>query len=193
MVYHERGHALVALSLIGTDPVHKISIIPRGIAALGYTMQVPTEDRYLMTKSELQNRIPSLLGGRAAEALVFGDVSTGAHNDLSKATDIARSMVKEYGMSESVGQVCFAREKRAPYLNTSLSEGSENSQGTAELIDKEVRQIIARQYEQASTILKQKRPVLETGAKLLLEREKIDGEELKALMNEPPEDPASPY
>ncbi len=186
VAYHELGHALVALSLPGTDPVHKISIIPRGIAALGYTMQVPTEDRYLMTKSELLNRISSLLGGRAAEALVFGDVSTGAHNDLSKATDIARSMVKEYGMSEAVGQVYFAREKRARYMNTPPEGAMEYSQGTAELIDKEVREILARQYEQAEAILRENRSALERGAKLILEREKIDGEELKALMGGSP-------
>ena len=182
VAYHELGHALVALALPGTDPVHKISIIPRGIAALGYTMQVPTEDRYLMTKSELLNRIASLLGGRAAEALVFEDISTGAHNDLSKATDIARSMVKEYGMSESVGQVYFARENRAPYLPMPMDGNWEYSQSTAELIDNEVRAILAREYERASSILVEQRDVLERGAELLMEREKIDGEELRALM-----------
>ena len=108
VAHHERGHAVVALSLPGTDPVQKISIIPRGISALGYTMQVPTEDRFLMSKTELLNRIATLLGGRAAEQIVFKDISTGAHNDLSRATDIARSMVKEYGMSEKVGPVYFA-------------------------------------------------------------------------------------
>src|SRR5512136_191351 len=99
VAHHEIGHALVAMSLPGTDPVQKISIIPRGIAALGYTMQFPTEDRFLLKKTELLNKIATLLGGRAAEEIVFGDISTGAHNDLAKATDIARSMVKEYGMS----------------------------------------------------------------------------------------------
>ena len=108
VAHHEMGHAVVALSLPGTDPVQKISIIPRGISALGYTMQVPTEDRFLMSKTELLNRIATLLGGRAAEQIVFKDISTGAHNDLSRATDIARSMVKEYGMSEKVGPVYFA-------------------------------------------------------------------------------------
>jgi cell division protease FtsH len=184
VAYHELGHALVALSLPGTDPVQKISIIPRGIAALGYTMQVPTEDRYLMTKSELLNRIASLLGGRAAEEIVFGDISTGAHNDLSKATDIARSMVKEYGMSEKVGQVYFATEKRAPFLNMPMEEGAHYSQTTAELIDTEVRQILADQYEVATGILREKRGVLDRLAKTLQEREKIDGEELKRLMGE---------
>jgi cell division protease FtsH len=115
VAYHELGHALVAMALPGTDPVRKISIIPRGIAALGYTMQVPTEDRFLMRKTELNNRIATLLGGRAAEALIFNDISTGAQNDLSRATDIARSMVKEYGMSERMGQVYFANKAAAGF------------------------------------------------------------------------------
>jgi cell division protease FtsH len=184
VAFHEVGHALVALSLPGTDPVHKISIVPRGIAALGYTMQVPTEDRYLMTRSELLNRIASLLGGRAAEEIVFGDVSTGAHNDLSKATDIARSMVKEYGMSPELGQVYFAREKQSPYMNTPLEGAWEYSQSTAELIDREVRRILAEQYQRALDILGEKRQVLDKGARLLQEKEKIEGAELQQLMDE---------
>ena len=114
VAYHEIGHAIVAMALPGTDPVQKITIIPRGIAALGYTMQVPTEDRFLMRKTELLNKIATLLGGRAAEEIVFGDISTGAHNDLSKATTIARSMIKQYGMSEAVGQVYHAGDPKSP-------------------------------------------------------------------------------
>jgi cell division protease FtsH len=182
VAYHELGHAVVALSLPGTDPVQKISIIPRGIAALGYTMQVPTEDRFLMKKTELLNKIATLLGGRAAEEIVFGDISTGAHNDLAKATDIARSMVKEYGMSKNVGQVYFAREKRPLFLETGMPAGGEYSEATAEMIDKEVRQIVGEQYQKAHEILKGKREILDKGAVVLLEKEKIDGEELKALM-----------
>jgi cell division protease FtsH len=184
VAYHELGHALVALSLPGTDPVQKISIIPRGIAALGYTMQVPTEDRFLMKKTELLNRITTLLGGRAAEALVFEDISTGAHNDLSRATDIARSMVKEYGMSEAVGQVYFAREKRSLFLNVPVEGAGEYSEATAEVIDTEVRKIISDQYAKALDILRGYREILDRGAKVLLEKEKIDGDELKALMGE---------
>jgi cell division protease FtsH len=183
VAYHELGHAIVALSLPGTDPVQKISIIPRGIAALGYTMQVPTEDRFLMRKTELLNKIATLLGGRAAEEIMFGDVSTGAHNDLSKATDIARSMVKEYGMSSKVGQVYFAREKTARYLPM-LPEGAvEYSEATAEMIDNEVRQIISEQYARALEILQGKKEVIEKVAQVLLEKEKIDGAELKAIMD----------
>jgi cell division protease FtsH len=183
VAYHELGHAIVALSLPGTDPVQKISIIPRGIAALGYTMQVPTEDRFLMRKTELLNKIATLLGGRAAEEIMFGDVSTGAHNDLSKATDIARSMVKEYGMSSKVGQVYFAREKTARYLPM-LPEGAvDYSEATAEMIDNEVRQIISEQYARALEILQGKKEVIEKVAQVLLEKEKIDGAELKAIMD----------
>lgn len=183
VAYHEMGHAIIAMTLPGTEPVKKISIIPRGIAALGYTIQVPTEDRYLMTKTELLNKIATLLGGRAAEELVFGDISTGAHNDLARTTDIARSMVKEYGMSDRVGKVYFSREKRTQFLDTTWSGAREYSDAVAELIDSEVKSIIDEQYERAMQILKEKRDVLEKGAKILLEKEKIESEEIKALMD----------
>jgi cell division protease FtsH len=183
VAYHELGHALVALSLPGTDPVQKISIIPRGIAALGYTMQVPTEDRFLMKRTELLNKIATLLGGRAAEEIIFGDISTGAHNDLSKATDIARSMVKEYGMSAAIGQVYFSREKRPLFLETGMQGGGgEYSEATSEMIDKEIKEIISVQYKRALDILGEKKPIMDKAAGVLLEKEKIEGEELKALM-----------
>jgi cell division protease FtsH len=184
VAYHELGHAIVALNLPGTDPVQKISIIPRGIAALGYTIQVPTEDRFLMRKTELLNRIATLLGGRASEEIVFGDISTGAHNDLAKATDMARSMVKEYGMSSKVGQVYFAREHKAPFPELTMESGSDYSQATAEIIDEEVRAIISEQYGRACEILQGKKSVLAKGAELLLAKEKLEGEELKALLDE---------
>ncbi len=184
VAYHEMGHALVALSLPGTDPVHKISIIPRGIAALGYTMQVPTEDRFLMRKTELVNKVASLLGGRAAEEIIFGDISTGAHNDLSRATDIARSMVMEYGMSERLGQVYLSRKSRSLFLETGIPESREFSEATAETIDREIKAIIDEEYSRALTILRDKKDVLIKGAKLLLEREKIDGEDLRVLLAE---------
>jgi cell division protease FtsH len=182
VAYHEMGHAIVALSLPGTDPVQKVSIIPRGIAALGYTMQTPTEDRFLMSKTELLNKIATLLGGRAAEEIVFEDISTGAHNDLARATDIARSMVKEYGMSAKVGQVYFAREKRNQFLNVPMEGAVEYSEATAELIDNEVREIINNQYSKAMEIIQEKKDILKKGSEILLEKEKIDREELKALM-----------
>jgi cell division protease FtsH len=183
VAYHEMGHALVALSLPGTDPVQKISIIPRGIAALGYTLQAPTEDRYLMKKTELLNKIATLLGGRAAEEIVFGDISTGAHNDLARATDIARSMVKEYGMSSRLGHVYFSEEKRSPFLDVAGGRSrGDYSEATAELIDREIKDIIDAQYGTALGILKDRKGVLVQGADLLLKKEKIDGDEIRAML-----------
>jgi cell division protease FtsH len=153
-------------------------------------MQVPTEDRFLMSKTELENKIATLLGGRAAEEIVIGDISTGAHNDLSRATDIARSMVREYGMSK-VGQVYYAPNRRAQFLSM-LPEGpGEYSEATAEAIDKEVNEIIGAQYQTAFGILKQKREILEKSFAVLLEKETIEGDELKALMASVAESPAA--
>ncbi len=181
VAYHELGHALVAMALPATDPVQKISIIPRGIAALGYTMQVPTEDRFLLRKTELQNRIATLLGGRAAEELVFNDISTGAHNDLSRATDIARSMVREYGMSSRLGQVYFAPPRQAQFLGTAAEAGREYSDETAQIIDEEVRRIIDDQYAVALRILRTNRDLLNKTAKKLLVDEVIAGDALQVL------------
>jgi len=187
VAYHELGHAIVALSLPGTDPVQKISIVPRGIAALGYTLQVPTEDRFLMRKTELLNKIATLLGGRAAEEIFLGDISTGAHNDLSKATDIARSMVKEYGMSSLVGQVYFARERRPLFMEAAMQGGGEYSEATAQMIDKEINEIISTQYDKAVEIVRKNKDSLEKAVTVLLEKEKIDGKELKQIMGIPEE------
>jgi cell division protease FtsH len=181
VAYHELGHALVAMALPGSDPVQKISIIPRGIAALGYTMQVPTEERFLMRKTELNNRIATLLGGRAAEALVFKDISTGAQNDLSRATDIARSMVTEYGMSDRLGQVYFAHKKQAPFLGAMADPGGQYSDETAKGIDEEVRRIIDSQYQVALQLLKENQELLVKTAAVLLKDEVIQGEALLAL------------
>ncbi|HNY65140.1 MAG TPA: ATP-dependent zinc metalloprotease FtsH [Deltaproteobacteria bacterium] len=182
VAFHEMGHAIVAMSLPGTDPVQKISIVPRGIAALGYTMQVPTDDRFLMRRTELLNKIATLLGGRAAEALIFGDISTGAHNDLSRATDIAKSMIKEYGMSSTLGQVYLAHDRRSRFLDVGQQEQGDYSELTAQAIDSEIRQIITDQYQVALDILTKKRDALERGAQLLLEKEKIDKDEIAGLM-----------
>jgi cell division protease FtsH len=182
VAYHEMGHALVALSLPGTDPVEKVSIIPRGIAALGYTLQVPTEDRFLMKRSELLNRIATIMGGRAAEALVFGDISTGAQNDIARATDIALSMVREYGMSEKLGQVNMVNKTPRMFLGQAPEARGDYSETTAQWIDEEVRGIIGGQFDAALAILERHRSVLEQGAKLLLEREKVDGREIRALL-----------
>jgi len=184
VAHHEMGHALVALSLPGTDPVQKITIIPRGIAALGYTLQVPTEDRFLMSRTELLNKVATLLGGRAAEELIFQDISTGAHNDLSKATDIARSMIKEYGMSPALGQVYLAHDRQPSFLAAGIPEKNDYSEITAQAIDSEIKKIINDQYDVALSILREKRDLLEKGARLLLEKEKIDADDIQRLMHD---------
>jgi cell division protease FtsH len=145
-------------------------------------MQVPTEDRFLMTRSELMNKIASLLGGRAAEDIVFEDISTGAHNDLSRATDIAKTMIKQYGMSKVLGQVYFAHDRQSQFLPPGMEPPVEYSQATAELIDKEIKDIIDQQYGRALEILRRNRKVLDQASEILLAREKIDGDELKAIM-----------
>ena len=181
VAYHELGHAIVAMALPGTDPVQKVSIIPRGIAALGYTMQVPTEDRFLMRKTELNQRIATLLGGRAAEALIFNDISTGAQNDLSRATDIARSMVTQYGMSDRLGQVYFAHQQQPQFLAALGETRGQYSDETAKTIDEEVKRIIEDQYQIAFQILNDNRVLLAETAGKLLTDEVIDGDDLTAL------------
>ncbi|MBN1570338.1 MAG: hypothetical protein JXA73_21025 [Acidobacteria bacterium] len=178
-----RGFARIGTDIKLSDPVQKISIIPRRIAALGYTMQVPTENRFLMKRTELLNKIASLLGGRAAEEIIFGDISTGAHNDLSRATEIAKSMVKEYGMSNRLGQVYYSREKRQRFLDLGIQETADYSNATAEAIDEEIRAIVSGEYARAVEILKSKRSILEKGTELLLEKEKIEGSELRDLLS----------
>jgi len=190
VAYHEMGHALVAMALPGTDPVHKVSIIPRGIGALGYTIQRPTEDRYLMTREELENKMAVLLGGRAAEMLVFGHLSTGAADDLAKATDIARGMITRYGMGETLGNVVYETES-APFLSQGdgLSgwQPRRYSEETAREIDCAVRRIVDQAFERAQAILAKHRDRLEKGAKELLENETLTEEALAAL-RPPPED-----
>jgi cell division protease FtsH len=182
VAHHEVGHALVALAIPGMDAVHKISIIPRGIAALGYTMQLPTEDRFLMTYSELKNKIAVLLGGRAAEEVIYGEVSTGAQDDLRKATDIAKSMVKVYGMSEKLGQVSLERERQPLFLQTMPSQTPvDYSEQTSREIDCEIRELIDEQYARARGLIKSQEPLLRNAAQVLLGKETITGEELKAL------------
>ena len=193
VAHHEVGHALVALSIPGSDAVHKISIIPRGIAALGYTMQLPTEDRFLMTSQELKNKIAVLLGGRAAEELIYQEVSTGAQDDLRKATDIATSMVKLYGMSDKLGQRSFERDRQPLFLQAAQppSQG-DYSEETSREIDCEVRRIIDEQYERAREIVGTQEPVLRDAASVLLGRETISGEELKEIMNRHGRNPTPP-
>jgi cell division protease FtsH len=184
VAYHETGHALVAEALPTTDKVHRVSIIPRGIGALGYTMQLPTEDRYLMTKTELEDRMAVMMGGRVAEELTFNEISTGAQNDLYRATDIARSMIREYGMSEKLGPITFERERRPLFLETMMPPGSKDySESTAQEIDQEVAVLVNRAHQRAREVLEKERPILEKAAKILLEKEVLEGEELRAILN----------
>jgi len=185
IAYHEMGHALVAMSLPGSDPVHKISIIPRGIGALGYTIQRPTEDRYLMTRAELENKMAVLLGGRAAEHVVFGHFSTGAADDLAKVTEIARSMVMRYGMSDKLGHVTYENE-RPTFLGVpgEFPRAREFSEETAREIDTAVREMVESAFEHAVGILNQHRPGLERGAKALLQKETLVEEDLEAFRRE---------
>jgi cell division protease FtsH len=183
IAHHESGHALTAESLPHTDPVRKVSIIPRGIAALGYTQQLPTADRYLMTRAELENRLCVLLGGRVAEELTFGDVSTGAQDDLQKATDIARSMVTEYGMSERLGLRTFEKERRGLFLDTPWATKKDYSEAKAAEIDTEVAEIIERAHHRVQALLTARKPVLEHLARLLLEKEVLEGDELRRIIH----------
>ena len=180
VAYHEMGHALVAMSVPGSDPVHKISIIPRGVGALGYTIQRPTEDRFLMTREELENKMTVLLGGRAAEQVVFGHLSTGAADDLAKVTGIARSMALRYGMVEKLGYVSFD-EERPNFLGVPVAQQREYSEETAREIDIAVRDIVHTAFDRAVVILTRERDVLERGAKLLLEKETLAEPELAGL------------
>ena len=185
VAFHESGHAIVASLLPNADPVRRISIIPRGISALGYTLQLPTEDRYLMTKTELLDRLAVLLGGRVAEEIVFGEISTGAHNDLQRSTDIATSMVKEFGMSEKLGYVTFEKEKKPLFLPSSLLPTREYSEDTAKQIDEEVKKIVDDTYLRVKEILGAKKDKLGELARLLLEKEVVEETDLKRILELP--------
>jgi len=182
VAYHESGHALLAELVPGADPVSKISIIPRGIAALGYTTQLPTEDHYLLTRSELVARIDVLLGGRVAEEIVFGEISTGAQNDLQRATEIARTMVTQFGMSEKLGLATLEGPRRASFLMVPTESRQEYSEETARLIDAEVKQILSEAHTKARDILLAHRAALEELAQLLLEKEVVDRPALQAIL-----------
>ncbi|MEW6414418.1 MAG: ATP-dependent zinc metalloprotease FtsH [Pseudomonadota bacterium] len=182
VAYHEMGHALVALALPGTDPVHKVSIIPRGIGALGYTIQRPTEDRYLMTRQELENKIAVLLGGRAAEKLVFGELTTGAADDLAKATDIARDMITRYGMDEDLGYIAYdAQRPRFLDVPDMVAGGCRVAESTQARIDAAVRGIVMNVFNRAIGLLADNRAVLERCARELLARETLDESAIREL------------
>jgi cell division protease FtsH len=184
VAFHETGHALVATFTAGADAVHKISIVPRGIGALGWTQQLPTEDRYLMTKTELLGKIDVLLGGRAAERLVFDDTSTGAHNDLQRATDIARAMVAEYGMGHTLGPATYPRQARPVFLSPDQSglAGRDYSEATAARLDVEVKEILDASDARVADLLTGKKELLTRVADALLDKEVLDEAEFQALI-----------
>jgi cell division protease FtsH len=191
VAYHESGHAIVASVLPGLDPVHKISIVARGFGALGYTMQLPLEDRYLLTREDLLSQLSVLLAGRSAEQIKFGHLSTGAQNDLMRATDIARAMVAEFGMSEALGVVSYDGHKRAAFIENPFATDRGNySEDTAQKIDREVKAILQEAHETALRVLRERVDVLDTLSERLLEKEVIESEELRAIMGElPPKNP----
>jgi cell division protease FtsH len=191
VAYHESGHAIVASVLPGLDPVHKISIVQRGFGALGYTMQLPLEDRYLLTRPDLLNQLSVLLGGRSAEEIAFGEISTGAQNDLMRATDIARAMVTEFGMSELLGAVNYNGHRRGAFLeNPFAQERGTYAEETAVKIDTEVKRILTEAHDTARRVLKEHRDVLDRLAERLLQQEVIEADELKTIMGwVPPKGP----
>lgn len=183
VAFHESGHAIIAESVAHADPVHKISIIPRGIASLGYTQQQPTEDRFLMTRPELLDRLAVLLGGRVAEELIFGEISTGAQNDLQRATDIARSMVTEYGMSDRLGLVTYESPRYPMFLPESYTAKRTYSETKATQIDEEIASVMAQTHQRVRGLLSERRQVLEKLARLLAEKEIVQGEELRQMLS----------
>ena len=184
VAYHESGHALVAMLIPGMDPVHKISIVQRGFGALGYTMQLPLEDRYLLQRRDLLNQLAVLLGGRTAEEIALGEISTGAQNDLLRGTDIARSMVTEWGMSDALGAINYNGHRRSTFLDIPIGpERGAYAEDTAKLIDSEVQRIMNDAHAEARRILTGHRDMLETVTRRLLELEVMEGAELRTLLN----------
>jgi cell division protease FtsH len=183
---HEAGHAIVASVLPGVDPVHKISIVQRGYDALGHTLQLPSEDRYLRTRPELLNQLAVWLGGRAAEELVFHEVSTGGHNDLRRATDVARAMVAEYGMSDEIGPVAVDGRVRAPFLQAPGTEAPPLAEATARGIDLEVKRLMIDAHDSALSVLRVRRAALDKIIGRLLDREVVEGEEVRSVLASAP-------
>jgi cell division protease FtsH len=183
VAYHESGHALVASLVPHGEPVAKISIVPHSRGALGYTMQTPTEDRYLLTMAELEDRVSVMLGGRAAEMVQFHSISTGASDDIARATDLARRMITEFGMSDKLGSVRYAGQQ-LQYLGGSVEDNSQISPETREVIDKEVQRIVTEQYDRAQELLKEHHAALEALAKQLLEHETVENSNVRAVLAE---------
>ena len=183
IAFHEAGHTLLAHFLPHTDPVHKVSIIPRGIGALGYTIQLPLEDRYLMTKTELIERIVVLMGGRASENVFFNEFTTGAHNDLKVATEMAHRMICDYGMSERLGPVTLGSKEEQVFLGRDLLKEKNYSESVASEIDKEVKRIVDECYMRAEELIKKNRKKVQKLAEALLEKEVLEGDEVKKILD----------
>ena len=183
IAYHESGHALLGRILPKADPVHKISIIPRGDGSLGFTLQLPLEDKYIVSEEELNDKLTTLFGGRAAEELVFNDLTTGAYDDLKQATKLAKRMVVEYGMSEKLGPISLAREHVDVFLGEEIVKSNEHSEELSSLVDSEIRSLISKSYEKAKSLLAQNRSILDRLASAVLEREIIGGDDLEKLFD----------
>jgi cell division protease FtsH len=179
--YHEAGHALLAALLPHTDPLHKVTIIPRGMA-LGLTQQLPTEDKHNWSKDQLESRIAVCMGGRIAEDMTFGQITTGAQNDIEQATEMARKMVCEWGMSETLGPLTYGKKEEAIFLGKEFNRHQDYSEATALKIDSEVKRIVSEQYDRAARILTERRPVLVQVAEALLEHEVLDGEQIQQVL-----------
>ncbi|MDD5505091.1 MAG: ATP-dependent zinc metalloprotease FtsH, partial [Candidatus Omnitrophica bacterium] len=191
VAYHESGHALLRLLLPGSEELHKVSIMPRGASALGYTMELPIEDRYIISKTEITNRLIVLLGGRASEQIVFNEITTGAHNDLQVATETARRMVCEFGMSDRMGHITFGRKHHEVFLGRDIAEDRNYSDETAQFIDKEISGIINDAYDYARGLLEKNKDKLTKLAELLLEKEVLTAQEARqaaGLLQEPDKD-----
>ncbi|HGG60150.1 MAG TPA: cell division protein FtsH, partial [Gammaproteobacteria bacterium] len=184
VAFHESGHTLVAITVPTGEPVHKVSIIPHGVAALGYTLQLPVQEKFLSTEQELKDQIAILMGGRVAEEVVFGDVSSGAANDLERASEIARNMVKRLGMSKKLGALTYGKQEQLAFLGVASQEERNYSEETARLIDAEVKALIEEGYQRAREILTNKRDLLDRLAKELETREVLSGEEVMAIAGE---------
>jgi cell division protease FtsH len=183
IAYHESGHALLAKLIPGCDPVHKVSIIPRG-PSLGYTLQLPLEDKYLISRNEILNRVTVLLGGRAAEEVIFNDMTSGAQNDLLKATEIVQKMICEYGMSERLGPITYRKKEGEVFLGRDIVQQREYSEETARIIDEEVKKVISNCLEDAKRMLSENRNKLEKLAEMLIEREILEGSEIDEILKD---------
>jgi cell division protease FtsH len=183
VAYHESGHALMSLLVPNADPLHKVSIISRGVAALGYTLQMPEEDRYLASRTDLRAKLYVMMGGRAAEEITFNEITTGAHNDIEVATRLARRMVCEFGMSEKLGNITYGKEENMVFLGRDIGDEKHYSEETARVIDSEIKKLMDESYAKAKVLLSSNKDKLELLAKALIEKEVLDVDEVKKILS----------